>query len=54
MLMSIPDELYDYMDMRGEKPDIISSAPESIKEKAREIDNVSIAKTGKPFFRKIK
>ncbi len=54
MLMSIPDEVYEYMDMRGKKPIIISSAPEAIKSQAREIDDISIKKTGKPFFSEIK
>lgn len=54
MLMSIPDEVYEYMDMRGKKPIIISSAPESIKSQAREINDISIKKTGKPFFSEIK
>lgn len=54
MLMSIPDEVYEYMDMRGAKPVIISSAPELVKEKARQIDEKSIKATGKPFFAEIK
>lgn len=54
MLMSIPDEVYEYMDMRGARPVIISSAPESVKEKARQIDEKSIKATGKPFFAEIK
>ena len=54
MLMSIPDEVYEYMDMRGVKPVIISSAPDSVKEKARQIDEKTIKATGKPFFAEIK
>ena len=54
MLMAIPDEVYDYMDLRGEKPVIIATAPESIKQKAREINDTSIRRTGKPFFAEIK
>lgn len=54
MLMAIPDEVYDYMDLRGEKPVIIATAPEHIKRKAIEIDAISIKKTGKPFFAEIK
>ncbi len=54
MLMSIPDEVYEYMDLRGEKPVIISSAPESVKEKAREIDRTVMNRTGEPFFAEIK
>lgn len=54
MLMSIPDEVYEYMDMRGEKPIIISSAPDSVKEKARKIDDIVIQNTGESFFAEIK
>ncbi len=54
MLMSIPDDVYEYMDLRGEKPVIISSAPDSVKEKARQIDEKVIKATGKPFFAEIK
>ena len=53
MLLSIPDEVYRYMDMTGKKPVIIANAPESVKEKAREIDRTSIKHTGEPFFAKI-
>ena len=54
MLMSIPDEVYKYMDMRGKKPVIISTAPDDVKEKAKEIDRIAIEKPGKPFFAEIK
>lgn len=54
MLMSIPDDVYEYMDMRGEKPVIIETAPVSVKEKAKEIDRVSMEHTGESFFAEIK
>lgn len=54
MLMSIPDEVYKYMDFRGKEPAIIASAPESVKEMAREIDKNCIKSSGKPFFSEIR
>ena len=43
MLMSIPDDVYEYMDMRGEKPVIIETAPVSVKEKAKDLYAQAIA-----------
>ncbi len=54
MLMDIPDEVYEYMDIRGEKTIIIANAPDSVKQKAIEINEKVIKKTGKPFFTEIK
>lgn len=54
MLMSIPDEVYRYMDMRGEKPAIIASAPDAVKERAREIDKTCLEATGETFFSEIR
>ena len=53
MLMSIPDEVYEYMDMRGDKPKIIGTAPTSVKEKAKEIDRITLEHTGESFFSEI-
>ena len=50
MLLSIPIELYKYMDMRGKRPIVIENTPKELKEKAREINRVCEEKTGKPFF----
>ena len=54
MIMSMPMEVYKYMDVRGEKPAIIATAPDSVKEKAREIDKTCIEVSGKPFFSEIR
>lgn len=54
MLMSIPNELYNYMDFRGKKPSIIKTAPDSVKEKAREVDKLVKEKTGESFFEEIR
>ena len=54
MLMHIPDEVYRFMDTRGKKPVIIANAPESVKQKAREIDEKVLKKTGELFFAEIK
>nr|DAH47629.1 MAG TPA: hypothetical protein [Caudoviricetes sp.] len=54
MLMHIPDDVYRYMDTRGEKPVIIAKAPESVKKQAREIDKIVLEKTGTTFFKEIK
>lgn len=54
MLVSLPIELYCYMDCSGDRPVIIASAPESIKEKARKVDETIMKKFGKKFFAEIK
>ncbi len=54
MLMSLPDEMYKYIDITGKEPVVVAEAPEYIKEKAREMDKESIEATGKPFFAEIK
>ena len=50
MIMSVPDEMYKYMDTSGKKPVIIQSAPEHIKEKAREINKIAIKLTGSEHY----
>jgi hypothetical protein len=50
MLIDIPDEVEKYMDFRGGNHAIFSSAPENVKEKAREINRICIEKFGEPFF----
>lgn len=42
------------MDIRGEKPAIIETAPDYVKDKAREIDKISIKHNGEPFFSEIR
>lgn len=50
MIMALPDEMYKYMNTDGEKSVIIHSAPESIKEEAREINKIAIDITGSEYF----
>ena len=50
MIMSIPDEMYKYMDTSGEKSIIIHSAPERIKNQAREINKIALKITGSYYF----
>lgn len=50
MIMSVPDEMYKYMDTSGKKPVIIQSAPKHIKEKAREINKIAIKLTGSEHY----
>ena len=54
MLMSLPDEMYEYVDITGKEPVVMANAPEYIKKKAEEINAKSIKATGKPFFAEIK
>lgn len=50
MIMAIPREMYKYMNTSGEKSIIIHSAPEHIKEQAREINSIAIEITGSVYF----
>lgn len=52
--MSLPDEMYEYVDITGKEPVVMANAPEYIKKKAEEINAKSIKATGKPFFAEIK
>lgn len=50
MIMSIPDEMYKYMDTSGRKPIILRSAPEYIKKKAKEINIIAVKITGSEHY----
>lgn len=50
MIMSIPDEMYKYMDTSGRKPIILRSAPEYIKKKARKINEIAKKIEGSEYF----
>lgn len=50
MIMSVPDEMYKYMDTTGRKPIVLRSAPEHIKEKARKINLIAIKLTGSEHY----
>ena len=54
MLMSLPDEMYEYVDITGKEPVVMANAPDYIKKKAEEINAKSIEATGKKFFAEIK
>ena len=54
MLMSLPDEMYEYVDITGKEPVVMANAPDYIKKKAEEINAKSFEATGKKFFSEIK
>lgn len=54
MLIGIPNEVEKYMEFENGKAVIVADAPENIKNKAREINEISLKRKGKPFFKEIK
>lgn len=50
MTLSVSDEMYKYMNTSGEKPIIIRSAPEHIKNEAKEINKLALKYTGSEHY----